>query len=144
MIICLPLTRGLHGNVGSWEEPVKLTVPSAQRISWRFVVQLMSDLFLLNMRETWHHFIWILFLRKNNEKSYSWISLVKQGKCFRSKVCQICFCNCMPILHNASVLLLSKFKITCGRCSGFFHSKFFAFSFLFFPTQLFCVPHNFW
>ena len=111
--ICLLLTRGWLGNVGSWGELVKFTVPSTQKLLWRFVVQWMNDLFLLNMTETWHHFIWILFLKESNQSQVvSNVSLVKQSVSQISSFSD-CFCNCIPVLHNV-LILLSKFKVTCG------------------------------
>ena len=66
-----------------------------------------------------------------NENGCSWISVIKQGQCFKSKVYQVDFVT----TYEECTLSLgsSKFKITCSKCYGFFHSKLFVFDLLLFP-----------
>ena len=130
--ICLLLTRGLLGNVGSWGELVKFTVPSAQKVLRRFVVQWMSHLLLLNMTETWHHFIQILFLKKSDQSQAESMLLLSN----RVNVSDLKFFR----LYSSTAKCLNTLKVTCGRCYGFFRSKWFVVSLLFFPIQWFWVP----
>ena len=66
-----------------------------------------------------------------NEKGCSWISLVKHGQCFKSKVCQIFFFVTVFMSMLRSVLmLLSKFK-ELVMVVGVMDSKLFVFSYVF-------------